>query len=171
MLRRRIDEAKRDIFILHTPSNQILLTKNQKRVMQPTLWLPHDDEFMTRYVEENGRKWRDLQLIFPGRSASSIRNRWQRMQNFNSNNKNKCRFCGLPRRGHSCGIVPNVRFKCKEPSKREFQTSLDGCVIPWASKKETDMLMENVLACRETLTFYDFSDGHEAFPTSPLRIM
>lgn len=71
-------------------------------------WEPHEDILILELIKQHGRKWEVLKLSFPGRSTSSIRNRWQRMQKFTLTSKNKCARCGLPKRGHICKVAPSL---------------------------------------------------------------
>ena len=55
-----------------------------------------------------GPRWSKIVKALPGRSISSIRNRWQRidkgkrMQEEGKVSKNRCQVCGEPKRGHVC---------------------------------------------------------------------
>lgn len=71
-------------------------------------WEPHEDILILELIKQHGRKWEVLKLSFPGRSTSSIRNRWQRMQKFTLTSKNKCARCGLPKCGHICKVAPSL---------------------------------------------------------------
>lgn len=64
-------------------------------------WDPAEDVRIRALVATRGSKWSKMVAAFDGRSVSSIRNRWQRM-NTRLRKKNRCCRCGLAKRGHTC---------------------------------------------------------------------
>eukprot|EP00966_Prymnesium_polylepis_P088077 2038090-Prymnesium_polylepis.1 len=59
-------------------------------------------------LEELGPKWSNIVQALPGRSVSSVRNRWPRIEKGRKlrmngmDSKNRCQQCGEPKRGHVC---------------------------------------------------------------------
>ena len=74
--------------------------------MQP--WKAAEDTTILELVDEVGHKWGRIMNKLPGRTLSSIRNRWirldkgRKMRVGGKESKNKCRKCGKSRRGHVC---------------------------------------------------------------------
>ena len=71
-------------------------------------WEPHEDMLILELIKQHGRKWKVLKHGFQGRSASSIRNRWQRLQRSIFRSKNNCAQCRLPKRGHICKVASSL---------------------------------------------------------------
>lgn len=71
-------------------------------------WDPEEDEVILNLVNEFGPKWAIIVKHLPGRTVSSVRNRYQRIQKgvklreSGVHIKNKCHACGEPKRGHIC---------------------------------------------------------------------
>lgn len=70
-------------------------------------WEAEEDVLVTHMVASMGPRWRHIVKLFPGRTISSVRNRWQRMAQRGSAKKkgtfkNRCSFCGERKRGHTC---------------------------------------------------------------------
>ena len=71
-------------------------------------WDPEEDEVIMSMVDELGPKWAIIVRHLPGRTVSSVRNRYQRIQKgiklreSGVHIKNKCHACGEPKRGHIC---------------------------------------------------------------------
>ena len=59
-------------------------------------------------LERLGPKWSKIVQRLPGRTVSSVRNRWQRidkgrrLREAGHESKNRCQQCGKPKRGHVC---------------------------------------------------------------------
>ena len=57
---------------------------------------------------KEGSKWSKIVQRLPGRTVSSVRNRWQRIEKGRKLrekgqvSKNRCHACGQPKRGHVC---------------------------------------------------------------------
>ena len=77
-------------------------------------WEPEEDQLIIRLLNELGPKWSKIVEQLPGRSVSSVRNRWQRIDKGNKlreagkESKNRCQQCGKPKRGHVCPYQPRV---------------------------------------------------------------
>ena len=71
-------------------------------------WDPEEDEVILSMVEQIGNRWAQIVTHLPGRTVSSVRNRYQRIQKGvqmrerGAVMKNKCHTCGEPKRGHIC---------------------------------------------------------------------
>ena len=68
-------------------------------------WTPVEDHILMTVIRDMPKKsWMKMQVHFPYRSVSSIRNRYQRLtkKNHTIPPKQKCRYCGEFRRGHIC---------------------------------------------------------------------
>lgn len=71
------------------------------------LWEPEEDEIILQVHATIGPKWKLITQHLPGRSVSSVRNRFQRIEKGNEIRKqggkmNVCHMCGQPKRGHVC---------------------------------------------------------------------
>ena len=81
-------------------------------------WSPEEDTIILDMHIELGPSWSKIVQRLPGRTVSSVRNRWQRIEKGRKQreagvpSKNRCHACGLPKRGHVCqaklGGGPNV---------------------------------------------------------------
>lgn len=71
-------------------------------------WEPEEDTIIIHLIGELGPKWSRIVQQLPGRSVSSVRNRWQRIEKgrklreTGQESKNRCQRCGHPKRGHVC---------------------------------------------------------------------
>ena len=71
-------------------------------------WSPEEDTIILDMHTELGPSWSKIVLRLPGRTVSSVRNRWQRIEKGRKQreagvpSKNRCHACGLPKRGHVC---------------------------------------------------------------------
>jgi hypothetical protein len=70
-------------------------------------WEADEDVLVTHMVSTMGRRWKHIAKLFPGRTISSVRNRWQRMAQREEPGKkavfkNRCALCGERKRGHTC---------------------------------------------------------------------
>ena len=67
-------------------------------------WSPEEDQIILSMVELEGPKWSRIVQQLPGRTVSSVRNRWQRIEKGRKlreagiESKNRCHACGLPKR-------------------------------------------------------------------------
>jgi len=73
------------------------------------VWDADEDDFILNWFEAVGPKWQRIAERLPGRSAASIRNRFQRIQKGRKAKEagvmkrpNLCALCRVPRRGHIC---------------------------------------------------------------------
>lgn len=71
-------------------------------------WEPEEDRLIIELLGEIGPRWSKIVKALPGRTISSVRNRWQRidkgqkMREEGAESKNRCQICGAPKRGHVC---------------------------------------------------------------------
>ncbi|EOD40229.1 hypothetical protein EMIHUDRAFT_446796 [Emiliania huxleyi CCMP1516] len=76
-------------------------------------WEPEEDLTILRLLGECaqsglGPNWSRIAVSLPGRTVSSVRNRWQRIEKGRKLReaghafKNRCQRCGAPKRGHVC---------------------------------------------------------------------
>lgn len=71
-------------------------------------WEPEEDQIIMEMLERLGPKWSKIVQRLPGRTVSSVRNRWQRidkgrrLRESGQESKNRCQQCGKPKRGHVC---------------------------------------------------------------------
>lgn len=71
-------------------------------------WAPEEDHIILEMHEHEGPKWSKIVQRLPGRTISSVRNRWQRIEKGRKlreqgkESKNKCHSCGQLKRGHVC---------------------------------------------------------------------
>jgi hypothetical protein len=91
-------------------------------------WTPEEDALVNRLVHRYGAMWKKISEMMTGmgnvRGKGEVRNRYlrransQRRQNIKyqpgsvaehtAKRWNKCKTCGQPRAGHSCGLVLQV---------------------------------------------------------------
>ena len=67
-----------ELSTIHAPGAWPQLQKKARKNV--ARWTSTEDEFINEAVRVFGQKWRKLAALMPGRSDSSIRNRWQRLQ-------------------------------------------------------------------------------------------
>jgi len=78
-------------------------------------WDPEEDNIIITLLGQLGPKWSRIVQQLPGRSVSSVRNRWQRIEKGRKlreaghESKNRCQRCGQPKRGHVC----NAKLKAR----------------------------------------------------------
>jgi hypothetical protein len=71
-------------------------------------WEPEEDRLIIEMLSELGPRWSKIVKQLPGRTISSVRNRWQRidkgrrLRDSGMEFKNRCQQCGEPKRGHVC---------------------------------------------------------------------
>ena len=71
-------------------------------------WEPEEDRLIIELLSELGPRWSRIVKQLPGRTISSVRNRWQRidkgrrLRDSGMEFKNRCQQCGEPKRGHVC---------------------------------------------------------------------
>lgn len=71
-------------------------------------WDPEEDHIIMEMHAAEGPKWKSIVKRLPGRTVSSVRNRWQRIEKGRklreegTELKNRCHACGQPKRGHIC---------------------------------------------------------------------
>lgn len=89
-------------------------------------WSPEEDTIILEMHTELGPSWSKIVQRLPGRTVSSVRNRWQRIEKGRKQreagvpSKNRCHACGLPKRGHVClaklGGGPSVKVVMGPPT-------------------------------------------------------
>jgi len=85
-------------------------------------WMPSDDLKIMELHKTVGPRWSTIAGHFPGRTVSSIRNRYlrlhagEKLRASNQITKNRCQQCGLPKRGHICQVKLN-RQKLQLPAE------------------------------------------------------
>ena len=98
-------------------------------------WLPVDDAKLVSLIETYGYKWKQFTKQFPGRSVSSIRNRWLRIlagKDAAANNNNKmprCAYCKKPKRGHICWALlhdTTAAMASENPEKPDDEDEEEG---------------------------------------------
>jgi len=76
-------------------------------------WSAEEDALLHHLVQTLGHQWKKIAELLPGRSKSSTRNRWTRIGKAAfkaagsarpSSQGYLCRRCGLPKKGHKCGV-------------------------------------------------------------------
>ena len=71
-------------------------------------WDPEEDRLIIEMLSQHGPRWAKIVKELPGRTISSIRCRWQRIDRgrrisqSGAGSKNHCQWCGQPKRGHVC---------------------------------------------------------------------
>ena len=71
-------------------------------------WEPEEDNIIQEMHERMGPKWKQIVKELPGRTISSVKNRWQRIEKGRrlreegAELKNRCHACGQPKKGHIC---------------------------------------------------------------------
>jgi hypothetical protein len=67
-------------------------------------WEPEEDDIILNMYENLGAKWKQIVQQLPGRTISSVRNRFQRIEKGRTRppGRNRCQACGHPKRGHIC---------------------------------------------------------------------
>ena len=71
-------------------------------------WEPEEDQIILEMVQREGPKWKLIVQKLPGRTVSSVRGRWQRIEKGRRLReegtvlKNRCHACGQPKKGHIC---------------------------------------------------------------------
>lgn len=78
-------------------------------------WDPEEDNIIITLLGQLGPKWSRIVQQLPGRTVSSVRNRWQRIEKgrklreAGQESKNRCQRCGQPKRGHVCNAKLRAR--------------------------------------------------------------
>ena len=99
-------------------------------------WEPEEDQTIIELLDKFGPKWSKIVQQLPGRSVSSVRNRWQRIEKgrklrmFGQESKNRCQQCGEPKRGHVC----MARLK----NRGEGGTSAEEAALVWREAHRGD---------------------------------
>lgn len=91
------------------------------------VWDPEEDKVILEMVERIGNKWAEIVKHLPGRTVSSVRNRYQRIQKGiqmrerGAVMKNKCHSCGQPKRGHICTAKARIETASTSNGKAPMQ--------------------------------------------------
>ena len=91
--------------------------KTQPMVDGMVFWPKAEDDLLRECMRRHGTKWSTFAPLFPDRSISAIRNRWQRMKSADRQTMhppNYCKQCGLKKRGHSCPYVVRSTASSKD---------------------------------------------------------
>jgi hypothetical protein len=108
-------------------------------------WEPEEDRLIIQLLAELGPRWSKIVKALPGRTISSVRNRWQRidkgqkLREEGAESKNRCQVCGEPKRGHVC--FEKIRRTAAEKQAENDEGLADVLpdlseMIPDASKAE-----------------------------------
>ena len=95
-------------------------------------WSPEEDTLIIAMHESEGPKWSKIVQRLPGRTVSSVRNRWQRIEKGRKlreagvESKNRCHACGQPKRGHVCYAKLNGGPQVDVRSGLSVKPSLQG---------------------------------------------
>jgi len=138
-------------------------------------WDPEEDEIIITLLNELGPKWSRIVQQLPGRSVSSVRNRWQRIEKgrklreAGQESKNRCQRCGQPKRGHVCtaklknrggGVVVAISSRTYE-----VPASGDESDTPMLSRENSEASLLRAAASASRAASASASDG----AGSPLR--
>lgn len=95
------------------------IAKAQARSKKSTVYKDWSDEETVLLIDLQaalGNRWAQIAAHFSGRTASSVRNRFYRIQtdahkNLDPNRKaNICNKCGLKKRGHLCSLRKHIEL-------------------------------------------------------------
>lgn len=121
-----------------------------------TPWMPADDLKIIELHKRLGPRWSSIASEFPGRTVSSIRNRFLRLQNGNKIRdagqvtKNRCSKCGLAKKGHIC----KAKLAADQSSHFLSNThpdALTGSAAPLLARSSSNASYRNTLANLGTL--------------------
>ena len=85
-------------------------------------WSSEEDHIIIDGVQLHGHQWRLIVRDLPGRSVSSTRNRWNRiekgrmMREAGTRGRNICHLCWQPKKGHIC--TAKVLADCPQVAKQ-----------------------------------------------------
>ena len=85
-------------------------------------WSSEEDHIIIDGVQLHGHQWRLIVRYLPGRSVSSTRNRWNRiekgrmMREAGTRGRNICHLCWQPKKGHIC--TAKVLADCPQVAKQ-----------------------------------------------------
>ena len=85
-------------------------------------WSSEEDHIIIDGVQLHGHQWRLIVRDLPGRSVSSTRNRWNRiekgrmMREAGTRGRNICHLCWQPKKGHIC--TAKVLADCPQVTKQ-----------------------------------------------------
>lgn len=124
-------------------------------------WDPEEDQTIIELLETFGPKWSKIVQSLPGRSVSSVRNRWQRIEKgrkLRQNglaSKNRCQQCGEPKRGHVC--MARLR------NRGETGESADQAMTLWSEQSR----LSNKAFCPAVSRSSSLNDGFPSVGNQP----
>lgn len=99
-------------------------------------WDPEEDRLIIEMLSQHGPRWAKIVKELPGRTISSVRNRWQRIDRGRritqsgagdgELRKNRCQWCGQPKRGHVCF----VRMQLQPSEVKEWEATRSSSPAP-----------------------------------------
>ena len=113
-------------------------------------WSPEEDHIIIQMVNTDGPKWSRIVQELPGRTVSSVRNRWQRIEKGRKlreagvESKNRCHACGEPKRGHVCKAKLGGGPKVAQPM---VQTNAIVPIMPASLKKNPVVTKAKLKPC------------------------
>ena len=118
-------------------------------------WTPEEDQTILAGIKAHGRQWSIIKQSLPGRTVSSTRNRYNRIENGRRleeagfAGRNRCLVCGQRKRGHVClaklGGGPQVVIKhavaVVAPSQACLEVVRSESVAPQVQKSISNISM------------------------------
>lgn len=112
------------------------------------VWAPEEDRLIIEMLAQHGSRWAKIVKELPGRTISSVRNRWQRIDRgrritqSGKVSKNRCQWCGQPKRGHLCfaRMQPQpseVKEECPPPSREVKEECPDDTAVEIGEQSTT----------------------------------
>lgn len=94
------------------------------------MWKPEEDELLLRLIQQHGRAWLHIskqmnaQRTERAYTENMIRNRYLRIEVFPRTrpSRNRCRVCGMFKRGHTCRPSPPGSAPFVEPASTSEDT-------------------------------------------------
>lgn len=110
-------------------------------------WEPEEDNTIIRLLGEMGPKWSRIVQQLPGRSVSSVRNRWQRIEKGRKlreaghESKNRCQRCGHPKRGHVCSAKLKTRSEVSDTASITSDEVTVDLEVPLVRRASSDAVL------------------------------
>jgi len=110
-------------------------------------WEPEEDNTIIRLLGEMGPKWSRIVQQLPGRSVSSVRNRWQRIEKGRKlreaghESKNRCQRCGHPKRGHVCSARLKTRSEVSDTASITSDEVTVDLEVPLVRRASSDAVL------------------------------
>jgi len=142
-------------------------------------WDPHEDKIIIEMHAKEGPRWKQIVKKLPGRTVSSTRNRFQRIEKGRllrekgtegQDFKNRCLACGQHKRGHICQAKMNQPQAIAEEDEKDnrfgniVQTG-EGSgsgLVPLSRMGPTDSALSR-MAPEPAVSFTDVSGGPVPF--------